>query len=47
MEAAETAGSQEEASGAVGEEKVVGKKRSGGAMAGKADGGCKNKKKRK
>jgi hypothetical protein len=46
MEAAETAGSQEEAAG-VGEEKVVGKKRSGGAMAGKADGGCKNKKKRK
>jgi hypothetical protein len=46
MEAAETAGSQEEA-GAVGDERVVGKKRSGGAMAGKADGGCKNKKKRK
>ena len=45
MEAAETAGSQEEA--AVGDEKVVGKKRSGGAMTGKTDGGCKNKKKRK
>jgi hypothetical protein len=46
MEAAETAGSQEEA-GSVGEGRVVGKKRSGGAMTGKTDGGCKNKKKRK
>jgi len=43
MEAAETAGSQEE----VGmEEKVVGKKRVA-AVVGKEEGGCKNKKKRK
>jgi hypothetical protein len=43
MEAAETAGSQEE----VGmEEKVVGKKRAA-AVVGKEEGGCKNKKKRK
>jgi hypothetical protein len=43
MEAAETAGSQEEV--AV-EEKVLGKKRPA-AVIGKGDGGCKNKKKRK
>jgi hypothetical protein len=46
MEAAETAGSQEEAAGTLGDERVVGKKRSAG-VPGKADGRCKNKKKRK
>ena len=44
MEAAETAGSQEEVAG---EEKVVGKKRAAAAIVGKEEGGCKNKKKRK
>ena len=45
MEAAETAGSQDEEAAV--DEKVVGKKRPAAGVAGKGDGGCKNKKKRK